>query len=79
MTKYLCALATVVFAMGSSLAFAQEAAQPSAIPVIKDGQCYDSEMAEKPAENQEACRAALGKNDEGAAVSPEQAPTQSGG
>jgi hypothetical protein len=41
-------------------AFAQGVETQSALPVIKDGQCYNTAAETTPAEDQSKCREALG-------------------
>jgi hypothetical protein len=63
MTKYSIAAAALMFAVSSGFAFAQDSAESTALPVIKDGQCFDNAQAAQPSLDQNKCRAALGKMD----------------
>jgi hypothetical protein len=59
MMRVLIALTALGLAVAPA-AFAQGVETESALPVIKDGQCFNTATDEKPAEDQNKCRQALG-------------------
>lgn len=76
MTKYTVAAAALMLAMGSGFALAQDA-----LPVLKDGQCFDNAQAAQPSADQNKCREALGKNEnpDTGSTTPPANPPPSGG
>jgi hypothetical protein len=63
MMRLLIALTALGLAAGP--VFAQGVETQSALPVIKDGQCYNTATETMPAEDQNKCREALGMQGDG--------------